>query len=225
MKRVTVVSVHPDDETLGCGGTILRHLADGDEVTWIVVTTGWEPKYSRATIAAKAAEVDRVAGAYGMAQVHRLGLRATTLRELPVEAVVDAVGPAIEAARPDWIYTVHAGDVHTDHQVVFESLSIVCKPFRAAPRIERLMSFETLSSTDAAPAAQARAFLPQVHVDITPFIDQKLAIMAMFATEQQTYPLPRAAESIRALARYRGATIAREYAEAFMLIREVRDAR
>ncbi|MBY0493506.1 MAG: PIG-L family deacetylase [Cyanobacteria bacterium] len=222
MKRITVISVHPDDETLGCGGTILRHIAGGDRVDWIVVSAGWEPKYGKDQIAAKAREVERVAQAYGMADVKRLGLQTTRLRELPLATIVDALGPALDATAPNEIYTVHRGDVHTDHQAVFEAVSIVCKPFRDRPRPGRLLSFETLSSTDAALATPA-PFLPNAFVDITPFIDRKIEIMAMFTTEQQPYPQPRSAESIRAQARYRGAAIGREYAEAFMLLREVRD--
>ena len=222
MKRITVISVHPDDETLGCGGTLLRHAAAGDRLSWVIVTAGWEPKHPRDLIAAKAAEVDRVAKAYGMTDVRRLGLPTTRLRELPMQQIVDAIGPAIEAVDADTIYTVHGGDVHTDHQAVFESISIVCKPFRNKPRPRRILSFETLSSTDAAFPGPG-PFTPTVFVDITPHIDRKVEIMAMFATETQQYPQPRSAESIRALARYRGGSIGREYAEAFVLLREIQD--
>lgn len=224
MKRITVISVHPDDETLGCGGTLLRHRASGDRLSWIIVTAGWAPKYTQDLLAVKAGEVDRVARAYDMTEVTRLGLPTTRLRELPVEQLVDALGPAIEGSDPDTIYTVHAGDVHTDHQAVFEAIGIACKPFRQRPRPQRILSFETLSSTDAALAGTSRAFTPQVFVDITPHIERKIEIMGMFASEGQPYPQPRAAESLRALARYRGATIGREYAEAFMMIREIQDA-
>lgn len=223
MKRITVISVHPDDETLGCGGTILRHVAAGDQVSWIIVTAGWEPKYGKDVIAAKAREVDQVAKAYGMTDVQRLGLPTTRMRELPEATLIDALGPAIEKTAPDTIYTIHRGDVHTDHQAVFEGVTIVCKPFRNTPRPARLLSFETLSSTDAALQDKDSLFVPSVFVDITPYIERKIEIMKLFASEQQPYPQPRSAESIRALARHRGGTIGREYAEAFVLLREVQD--
>ena len=87
--------------------------------------------------------------------------------------------------------------------------------------ITRLLSYETLSSTEAAPANASRAFVPNVFSDITRFIERKLEIMSIYETELQPYPLPRSLESIRALARFRGATMGLEYAEAFMLIREL----
>lgn len=87
--------------------------------------------------------------------------------------------------------------------------------------VERILSFEAISSTEAAPPFAGRAFEPNVFCDISPYIDRKLEIMALYVSQQQPYPMPRSIESIRALARYRGATIAVEYAEAFMLVREV----
>ena len=221
MTRITILSVHPDDETLGCGGTILRHAASGAEISWIIVTSAWEPRFSKAAIAAKAREVDRVGAAYGFADVRRLALPTTRLRDLPLNDLIDALTPAIDATRPDWMYTIHGGDVHSDHRAVFEALTTICKPFHPHRRIERLLSFETLSSTDAAPPGAYAPFVPNVFADITQYIDRKLEIMAMFETEHQQAPLPRSFDAIRALSRYRGATIGCEYAEAFMLVREI----
>jgi LmbE family N-acetylglucosaminyl deacetylase len=222
MKRIAIVSVHPDDETLGCGGTILRHAAEGAEISWIVVTSPWEPMFTKATMDVKTREVDRVAAAYGFADVRRLGLPTTRVRDLPAHDLLDALAPAIDAVRPDWLYTIHAGDIHSDHRAVFEALAVICKPFRVHRRIERFLSFETLSSTDAAPAGAGYApFAPTVFVDVTAHIDRKIAIMAMFESERQEPPLPRSPDAIRALARYRGATIGCEYAEAFALVREI----
>jgi LmbE family N-acetylglucosaminyl deacetylase len=223
MKHIAVLSAHPDDETLGCGGTILRHVAEGDRVSWVIATQGWEPRYEAAMLKTKTAEIERVADAYGMTDVVRLGLPTTRLRELPAAQLIDGLASAIDRLAPDWIYTVHAGDVHTDHRAVVEALSIVCKPFRARPRIARLLSFETLSSTEAAMGGLGPRFDPQVFVDIGPYVSRKIEIMELFASEQQPYPGPRSAESIRALARYRGAAIGCEHAEAFMLLREIRD--
>jgi LmbE family N-acetylglucosaminyl deacetylase len=98
----------------------------------------------------------------------------------------------------------------------------VLKPFYMQRRgVRRVLGYETLSSTDAAPPRSDRAFVPNVFSDITPYIDRKLEVMALYATEVQPEPMPRSASAIRALARFRGSTISAEYAEAFTLIREV----
>ena len=112
--------------------------------------------------------------------------------------------------------------MHTDHRVVFEETMSLLKPFYSARHgVKRILSYEILSSTDAAPASSARSFVPSVYVDISKYIDRKLEIMAMYETEVHDYPMPRSLDSIRALARFRGSTIGSEYAEAFSLVREV----
>jgi len=98
----------------------------------------------------------------------------------------------------------------------------VLKPFYMNRRgVRRVLGYETLSSTDAAPPRVERAFVPNVYSDISAYIDRKLEVMALYATEVQPEPMPRSASAIRALARFRGSTISAEYAEAFTLIREV----
>ena len=117
---------------------------------------------------------------------------------------------------------MHSGDVHTDHHVIFEATLCVLKTFYMRKLgVRRVLCYETLSSTDAAPPQNHRAFLPNVYLDITPYIDKKIEIMALYKTESQPEPLPRSHSAIRALSRFRGAAIGVEYAETFVLIREV----
>jgi len=98
----------------------------------------------------------------------------------------------------------------------------VVKPFYLARlHVHRVLCYEILSSTEAAPPQLGHAFMPNVFIDITPYIERKIEIMALYETGAQLDPLPRGPSALRALARYRGATIGVEYAEAFMLIHEV----
>lgn len=220
--RVLAVSAHPDDETLGCGATLLKHADAGDEISWVVATQAHEPEWSRVTIERKAREVDAVAAAYGGATVHRLGLPTTGLDAVPSSDLMAALRPAVEELRPEVVYVVHPGDVHTDHRALYTALLSVLRPPRMhALGVRRVLAFETLSSTDAHPPGLAAAFAPNVFVDVTAFLDRKLEVMALFETEVQDDPLPRGSSAIRALARYRGATIGVEYAEAFELVREI----
>jgi N-acetylglucosamine malate deacetylase 1 len=220
---VLIISVHPDDETLGCGGAILRHAAAGDEIHWVVVTQGYEPRWSAEILAMKAAEVERVAAAYGIKKVIKLGFRTTTLDQVPQNDLIDSLRQAIVEVRPEIVYQIHGGDIHTDHFAVFTASMSVLKPFYMQKLgVRTVLCYETLSSTEAAPALVHRQFMPNVYMDITPHLERKLEIMLMYASELHPDPLPRGSSAIRALARYRGATIAVDYAEAFQLIREVR---
>lgn len=220
---VLVIAPHPDDETLGCGGTLLKHIAAGDSVSWVIVTKAYEPRWSADSIAERERQIENVSAAYGFAKRFRLSFPAARLDTVPLEDLMAAFNEIIAEAKPDWIYTVHTGDVHSDHRVVFDATTSAVKSFNSTDKgVSRLLSYETISSTDAAPPAPTTVFLPNVYCDITPYLERKLEIMSLYEGEVHPYPLPRALESIRALARFRGATIAAEYAEAFMLLRELR---
>lgn len=220
--RVLIISVHPDDETLGCGGTILKHQTQGDELHWLIATEGFEPNWSEEVLATKAKEVEQVAEAYGIKRFYKLGFPTTKLDQLPQSQLIDGVRDVIAQVKPEIIYLVHAGDVHTDHLAIFTATLSVAKSFYMNHwGVQRILSYETLSSTEAAPPQHYRAFVPTVYNDITPYLKQKQEIMSLYASEAQSTLAPRGNSAIEALARYRGATIDVKYAEAFMLIREV----
>ncbi len=220
--RVLVIAPHADDETLGCGGTLLKHRAAGDSVSWLIVTRGHEPHWSAEALGSKEREIESVAAAYEFEQVFRFDYPATRMDTLSQAEIIASVSRVVTEAQPHSVYLNHAGDVHSDHRIVFDSVISAIKPFYSSRHgIKRILSYETLSSTEAAAPDHAQAFLPTVFCDITNFIERKLEIMSLYRTEAQPYPLPRASESIRALARYRGATIGAEYAEAFALVREI----
>lgn len=220
--KILAISAHPDDETLGCGGTLLKHLAAGDQLFWLIVTQAHEPQWSAEVIMRKAEEVSKVAEAYGIKRVIKLGLPTVQLDTLSQADLISRIRSVITEIAPEVVYLVHDGDVHSDHHAVFQATLCVLKAFYMRQLgVKRVLSYETLSSTEAAPPQFHRAFAPTIFHDISPHIDQKIEIMSMYATEFQPDPFPRGATSIRALARWRGATVGVEYAEAFVLIREV----
>lgn len=220
--RILVIAAHADDETLGCGGTLLKHRAAGDEIAWLIATRAHAPQWPPDVVEKKQAEIDRVAGAYGVGECFRLDAPSTRLDTLPQAELIARIRSAIEAAAPQTVYLPHWGDVHTDHQAVCSATMSVLKTFyQRRFGVRRVLAYETLSSTDAAPSQPHRAFVPTVFIDIGDYLDRKIDIMALYETEQQSELLPRGASAIRALARYRGATIGCEYAEAFMLVREI----
>jgi N-acetylglucosamine malate deacetylase 1 len=219
--NVLVVCAHPDDETLGCGGTMLKHARQGDALTWVVATQAHEPGWPAAVIMAKAREVDRVADAYG-ARAVRLGFPSSRLDVTPRSELIAAIAEVVAETRPELVYVVHPGDVHSDHADVFDSTLSVLKAFRMGSLgVRRILAFETLSSTEAAPPVAGRAFVPTVFSDISAELERKLKIMAFYESEIQPDPMPRGPAAIRALGRLRGATVGVEYAEALWLVREL----
>jgi len=220
--RILVVCAHPDDETLGCGGTILKHVAAGDSVLWAIATSAHEPAWAASVIEQKTAEIASVQKAYGIESVTRLGFPSTQLDRVSRRELMAAIAGVVEHDRPEVVYVVHPGDVHIDHADVYDATLAVLKAFRMASLgVRRVLAFETLSSTDAAPPQPHRAFLPTVFTDIGEHLERKVEIMALYATEAQPDPFPRGPSAMRALARLRGATVGIEAAEAFSLVREL----
>ena len=219
--NVLVISAHPDDETLGCGGTMLKHRDAGDNLHWIIATVCHEPQWSAEVITRKAAEVERVAKAY-RAQPIKLGFLNARLDTIAVGDLMKPIERVIGDLGPEVVYLLHGGDIHTDHYALFNAAMSVLKPFYMKRRgIRRVLGYETLSSTDAAPQRGDRMFMPNVFSDITPYLEEKLDVMRLYETEIHAEPMPRSPSAIRALARFRGSTISAEYAEAFALIREL----
>jgi LmbE family N-acetylglucosaminyl deacetylase len=220
--NVLIISVHPDDETLGCGGTMLKHRANGDDVRWLILTSAREPLWSKEVIETKAREVAAVAEAYDIPAPYRANLPAGQLDRVPQEEILFAVRDAVRDAKPEVVYLVHGGDVNSDHRAAFTGALSALKPFHLlALGVKRVLCYETLSSTEAAPQLIQNAFLPQVCSDITPWIDRKIEIMALYSSETHPDPMPRGPSAIRARARSRGSAFALDYAEAFSLIWQV----
>jgi LmbE family N-acetylglucosaminyl deacetylase len=221
-QTVLAVSAHPDDETLGVGGRLLAHRAAGDRIAWLIATRAAGDRWTDADRTKKSLEIQLVAEAYGVSERFELGLPSAALDQVAANSLMDGISAALASVRPKTVYIVHGGDVHTDHRAVFHAAMSVLKPFHMSRfGVERVVSYETLSSTDAAPLRINEAFIPNVFWDVSEWIDRKIEIMSLYASETQPDPMPRGPSAIRALARLRGATVGLEYAEAGMLIREV----
>jgi LmbE family N-acetylglucosaminyl deacetylase len=219
--KILVVSAHPDDETLGAGGTLARHIEAGDEVSWLITTAPHPDDWSQETITACDGQVTAVRQAYGFKALYDLRFPAARLEQVPKRPLIDGVMDALAQARPDRIYTVGGTDVHSDHLITFEALMLAAKPFRRDPPIGGIYAYEVLSSTEGAYGWRERPFVPNVYRDITGFLNRKAEIMALYGNQLQDDLQPRSQSAIRALARYRGATIGVESAEAFTAIREI----
>lgn len=221
---VLVVAAHPDDEALGCGGTIARHAADGEDVFVAFLADGVT---SRAPGADHSEGVSRRQGAARSA-ARILGVRDVRFGDLPdnrldtlplltlaqaVEAVIDDVGPTT-------IYTHFAHDLNVDHRLVHEAVMTAVRP-QPGSRVATVLTFETASSTEWRTPQSATAFAPDWFIDITDTLDVKLLALDAYEEEMRPWPHARSREAVEHLARWRGATIGRQAAEAFVLARHV----
>jgi LmbE family N-acetylglucosaminyl deacetylase len=221
MKKVLVVAPHPDDETLGCGGTLLKHKASGDESHWLIVTGIDEATgFSAERVSARNHEIKTVSAIYGFDSVVNLNLPTTKLDILSMQQLVEMIGDVILKIKPEILYVPFPGDIHTDHKVVFQAVAACSKWFRFES-IKRILAYETLSETDFAINPDINAFTPNVFVDISEFLQEKLQIMQIYKSEMGLFPFPRSEKAIVALSQIRGAAAGCEAAEAFMLLKEI----
>jgi LmbE family N-acetylglucosaminyl deacetylase len=219
---VLAVAVHPDDETLGCGGTLLKLAAEGARIHWLIVTSAQAPAYSEAQVEQQAAQVERVRAGYPFASLRWLKRPTTQLDRLPLGDLVQDLHRAIEEVRPAVLFVPHRADAHSDHRVTHQAVMAATKSFKMPSLgIRRILACEVPSETDAPAPTSADAFLPQVLIDVTATMARKLELMSLYASEVQAGPMPRGLSAIAALARHRGAAIGVEHAEAFMLLREI----
>ena len=217
--RTIVISTHPDDETLGVGGTLLRRKAEGGSIAWLIITTitvegGW----SERRIKERAREIQRVRQLYEFDEVYALNFPTTLLDTVPMRDLVESVSNVFKTFEPEEVFVPHPADTHTDHRVVFNAVSACTKWFRY-PSVNRVLAYETLSETDFGLGTD-QAFRPNVFVDIADFVTKKLVAMDIYASEVGEFPFPRSHEAIRALATLRGAASGYKSAEAFELLRE-----
>lgn len=217
---VLVIAPHPDDEVLGCGGTIARLSDAGREVHVAIATTGQPPRYDAASVAALREEAAAAHALLGVTRTHYLDLPAAELDRMAHADINRAMGKLFEELDPDTVLMPFVGDIHLDHQLVFRSCLVAARP--SGPRYPtRLYAYETLSETNWAAPYLDPAFCPNVYVDIAGTIERKLAAFRHYASQCRALPNERSPEALRALATLRGATVHRAAAEAFVLIREV----
>ena len=219
MKKVLVISAHPDDETLGAGGTILKHINNLDEVYWLIVTSmEINQGFSKKRIHERDNEIKEVAKLYGFKKTYRLGYPTSTLTLNDTPGLINKISSILNQIHPEIIYTVNRSDAHSDHRIVFESLMACSKSFRA-PFIKRILMYECISETEFSPALPDRAFVPNYFVDISETLKIKLKILELYRSELAEHPFPRSKKNVKSLAIHRGATVGVRYAEAFQLLK------
>lgn len=222
--KTLVIAPHPDDELLGCGGALLRRKAEGATLGWLVMTALTEAAgWPRARIDQRQQEIEQVRAGLGIdsAHLYALGFPTTELDQLPLNTLIARVAEVFKHFQPEEILLPHPGDAHSDHRITFAAASACTKWFRY-PSIQRVLTYETPSETDAGLDPRHAAFRPNVFVDIGAVLEAKLALLQVYASEMGEFPFPRSDEALTALARIRGAQAGFVAAEAFQLLLEKR---
>ena len=215
--KTLVVAPHPDDELLGCGGTLLRRKTEGARLGWLVVTgisesMGWPS----AQVQQREEEIAKVASGLGVDQFYNLGFPSTRLDSFPMSEVIQKFSEVFRDFEPEEVLIPHRGDVHTDHRVAFDAASACCKWFRY-PSVRRVLAYETLSETEFGLNPDGK-FQPNVFVDISHYLERKIDLLQIYKSELGPFPFPRSAIAVRTPAQYR-TTAGFHAAESFHLLR------
>lgn len=227
INRVLVVAAHPDDEVLGCGGTISRHADTGDDVQVLIVAEGATSRLQHRDrvkfndeLSALAKAAKTAGSILGAAGVEILNLPDNRLDSLDRLDLIKQIEMRIDRIQPDVVYVHHAGDVNVDHRRLHEAVVTACRP-TPGQKVRKLLSFEVASSTEWQPPGSAPTFQPNWFVDISKQWERKRQALQAYSSEMRAWPHSRSIDAIEHLARWRGAQIGVEAAEAFCLLRQL----
>jgi LmbE family N-acetylglucosaminyl deacetylase len=219
--RILTVAAHPDDETLGAGGTMAWHAERGDEVWVCILTEGVTSRHDRVEQQLDCAR--RACDVLGVENLVLVGLPDQRLDTLSLLDVIAPIEQCIADLQPDVVLTHFGGDVNEDHRLVSRATMVAARPV-AGCSVKRVASYEVPSSTEWAPPVPGGIFAPNLFVDISGTLETKLTAMKAYSetyrSEVRPYPHPRSLEALTAYAQRYGAVSGQLAAEPFMLLRE-----
>jgi LmbE family N-acetylglucosaminyl deacetylase len=224
-----IIAAHPDDEVLGCGGTIARRSEDGEQVYIAILGEGITSRYEEREKADQQLvdalkETSReVAELLGAKEVYSYDFPDNRFDTVPLLDVVKTIEDLIDEVQPEIVYTQHGGDLNIDHNIVYRATMTATRPMVDCP-VRKVYAYEVASSTEWAFQEFSPPFRPNIFVEIEDTLGQKIEAMQMYETEARPYPHPRSAKSLRAIAQNWGRTAGLQAAEAFELVRSVEPA-
>jgi LmbE family N-acetylglucosaminyl deacetylase len=223
---ILVVAAHPDDEVLGCGGTISKHVSAGHDVYCLILGEGITSRYiqpgqSKTELDQLKAEAEEAARIIGTREVFFRDFPDNRFDTVPLLSIVKAIEEVKLQIRPNVVYTHHHGDLNIDHQITFQAVLTACRPAKDET-VKEIYSFEIPSSTEWNAPQLHSYFMPNVFVDISATLDKKLEALGAYRSEMRPYPHPRSPEALRSIASRWGSVAGCSASEAFELIRSIR---
>ena len=229
-KRILVVASHPDDEVLGCGGTMAAHADAGDVVDVLIVVEGATSRDIKRDVETQAEALTALqqsacdaAEILGARKPHFLGLPDNRLDGMELLDVIKPIEALINELKPQVIYTQHGGDLNVDHRIVHQAVVTACRP-APGTSVRAIYGYETASSTEWASQNMGGVFCPARFVDISKTLDRKRKALECYASEIRPFPHARSLEGLEALVRWRGVSVGVQAAEAFTVVREIIDS-
>lgn len=212
MRKAAVVAPHPDDETLGCGGTIKKLQLSGFEIVWVLMTDTqrYKPEAQRAGLWKKVSELYNI-------QMVNLAFEPCQLGSHMLSDMIAKLRKVFDEHQPEIVFLPHPGDAHSDHLYSFRAAFSCLKSFRS-PYVRKILCYETLSETNFANAPHAGLFRPNTYVDVSETMFCKLEACELYKSEFGTHPFPRSIEAVKALATLRGSEAGCPSAEAFEML-------
>jgi LmbE family N-acetylglucosaminyl deacetylase len=212
-KSVLVIAAHPDDELLGCGGTVALHARAGDQVTSVIVCEGESLRYGPAGVG-QSDHTRQAADVLGVQDVRALGLPDQRLDTFTLTEIITPLEKVVREVRPQIVYTQFGGDANQDHEILFRALLIATRP--TEEYLRAVYAFDTASSTEW---GYPRTFVPDTWVDISTTLETKIDAMSRYESEVRPYPHPRSLDALRHRARAWGNQVCMDAAEVFMTVR------
>jgi LmbE family N-acetylglucosaminyl deacetylase len=210
-----VIAAHPDDEVLGCGGTIALHTRRGERVITLITCESVSLRYRDSSVDMER-QTREAAAVLQVEDVRQFGFPDQALDTVTLTDLIVRLEQVVNEVQPRVVYCQYGGDVNRDHQILFKAALVATRPLVRS--IETIYAYSTLSSTEW---GYPRTFNPDTWVDISATLEQKLAAMACYRSELHDFPHPRSLRAIRSKAEVDGSTCCLRAAEPFMTVRRI----
>lgn len=227
MKNILVVVAHPDDEVLGCGGSIARYVKEGSRVSTLILGEGVTSRYKKRELADKKelfdlkAQAEKAARVLGVKRVFFSDFPDNSFDSVPILKIIKEIEEIKEIVKPSIIYTHHYGDLNVDHRVVYNAVLTAFRPLKKEI-VREIYSFEVFSSTEWAGPNKEIHFIPDTFVDISKTMEKKIEALKCYEKEIRQYPHPRSLKNVKFHAAKRGTESGLKFAESFETIRVVK---
>ena len=218
MHKVLIIVAHPDDEVLGCGATIAKHIDNSDMVQIVFLSDGFSSRNDDENRDSNAQKASKVLACQNPIF---LNYPDNQLNTVPLLDIVKKIETIVSDFQPNIIYTHYFGDLNIDHQITHKAVITACRP---QPNfcVKEIYSFEVLSATHWQSPSMSNAFNPNYFVDVSDFIKQKIKALQCYDNEMRDYPHARSYEAVVSLSSFRGSSVGVHNAEAFVIERLIK---